>query len=134
MNNTKIMKIKICSFLLFFAIGNSNAQILEPVKWKTKVEKISDSEFNLILKGTIDFGWHVYSQFTPVGGSLPMFLEFENIKGNYELIGKAKESPYLKHFVDVFGVEEYYFENSVLITQRIKIINPKTKKIGLHFE
>ena len=65
------------SFLVFI---NANAQIKEPVKWKTKVEKISDFEYNLILNATIENEWHVYSQFTPDDGPLPMELEFKDQK------------------------------------------------------
>ena len=63
-----------------------------------------------------------------------MPFSFQNQKGNYELIGKAKESPYKKHFNDVFGVDEYYFDNSVKVTQKVKVTNPKTTKIKLEFE
>jgi len=33
----------------------------------------------------------LYSQFTPEGGSLPMEIKYKNQKGNFELVGKAKE-------------------------------------------
>lgn len=122
------------ALIAFFALLNVTAQIKEPVKWKNKVEKVSDNEFNLIINGTIEKDWHVYSQFTPEGGALPMYLTFQDQKGNYELIGKAKESPYKKHFNDVFGVDEYYFDNSVKVTQKVKVTNPKTTKIKLEFE
>jgi thiol:disulfide interchange protein len=101
------------------------------VKWSSKTEKISDTEFNLVISGKIDNGWHVYSQFTPDGGPLSMVLTFINSKGNYELVGKAVESPYKKQFNDVFGVDEYYFEKNVTVTQKVKITNPKTDKIKL---
>ncbi len=119
------------SFLVFI---NANAQIKEPVKWKTKVEKISDFEYNLILNATIENEWHVYSQFTPDDGPLPMELEFKDQKGNFELIGKAKESPYKKQFNDIFGVDEYYFEHNLTLTQEVKIINTKTSKIKLNLD
>lgn len=122
------------AIIAFFALLNVTAQIKEPVKWETKVEKVSDNEFNLIINGTIEKDWHVYSQFTPDGGALPMYLTFQDQKGNYELIGKAKESAYKKHFNDVFGVDEYYFDNSVKVTQKVKVTNPKTTKIKLEFE
>lgn len=113
------------NFLLLLAFVNGNAQILKPVKWTSKVEKISNTEYNLVMSGKIDEEWHVYSQFTPADGPLPAEFNFENSKGNYELIGKTKESPYKKLFNDVFGVEEYYFEKKVTFTQKIKILNPK---------
>jgi thiol:disulfide interchange protein DsbD len=125
---------KIILFLLFLTVFSINAQVVNPVKWTSKVEKISENEFNLIISGAIEDEWHVYSQFTPDGGPLPMVLEFKNSKGNYELIGSPKESKYKKQYNDVFEVDEYLFEKSVIVIQKIKIINPKTTKINLHLE
>lgn len=125
---------KIFVLLLFFAFANANSQIKKPVKWTNKTEKISETECNLIIKGTIEKDWHVYSQFTPDGGALPMVLKFDNPKNDYKLIGIAKESPYKKHFNEVFEVEEYYFDNSVTVTQKVKIINPKITKINLNLD
>ncbi len=117
--------------IAFFAFGNANSQIINPVKWTSKTDKISETEFNLIILGKIDDSWHVYSQFTPDGGPLPLELKFSDQIGNFELIGKATESPYKKAFNDVFEVDEYYFEKTVIITQKVKITNPKTDKIKL---
>jgi len=47
------------------------------VKWTAKTEKISDTEFNLVMNATIEEGWHMYSQFTPVDGPLPIVLTFK---------------------------------------------------------
>jgi thiol:disulfide interchange protein len=128
------MKKIIYLWIAFLVIQNANSQVLKPVTWKSKLEKISDTEFNLIVSGTIENDWHVYSQFTPDDGPLPMVLTFKDQKGNFELIGKAKESPYKKQFNDVFGVDEYYFEHNVTVTQKIKITNPKTSKVKLSLD
>ena len=122
------------TLITFLVLTNVNAQVLSPVKWTTKIEKVSETEFNLIANGKIEEGWHVFSQFTPDGGSSPMVLNFKDVKGNYELIGKAKESPYQKVYSDVFEVDEYIFEDKVTVTQKVKIINPKTTKIRLNLE
>lgn len=119
------MKRLLLSLLLILAFANSNAQIVKPVKWTSKVEKISATEFNLVMEGKIDPEWHVYSQFTPEDGPLPAEFQFDDAKGNYELVGKVKESPYKKQFNDVFGVDEYYFEKTVTFTQKVKITNAK---------
>lgn len=117
-------------FLLsILAFAQSNAQIVNPVKWTSKVEKVSENEFNLIMEGKIDKDWHVYSQFTPENGPLPAEFKFENAKGNYELVGKTKESPYKKQYNEVFEVDEYYFEKQVTFTQKIRITNPKVSVI-----
>ena len=121
---------KLLFFLFsFLALANLNAQIVKPIKWSTKVEKLSDSEFNLVMEGKIDEGWHVYSQFTPADGPLPAEFEFKESKGNYELVGKVKESPYKKEFNDIFGVDEYFFEKNVIFTQKVNILNPKLTSI-----
>lgn len=122
---------KVLFFLLFFlALANLNAQIVKPVKWSTKVEKLSDSEFNLVMEGKIDEGWHVYSQFTPANGPLPAEFEFKESKGNYELVGKVKESPYKKQYNDIFEVDEYFFDKNVIFTQKVKILNAKLTTIN----
>jgi thiol:disulfide interchange protein len=123
------------SIILFFAfILSLSAQIVKPVKWSAKTEKIAENEFNLIINAVIEKDWHVYSQFTPDGGPLPMELKFANAKGNFELVGKAKESEYKKQMNDVFGVEEYYFSNSFTITQKIKITNFNFSKAILNID
>ncbi len=121
------MKKKIIALLLFFTFLTTHAQILDPVKWQNKVEKISETEFNLILEGKIEAGWHMYSQFTPDGGSLPTELKFT--KGNFELIGKTQESKTKTEFSEIFGVNEIFFEKNVTLTQKIKITNAEIKSV-----
>ncbi len=74
---------------------------------------------------------HLYSQFTPDGGALPLVLTYKNQKGNYQLVGKTKEGKYKKSFNETFEIDEYYFEGSAKFTQRIKILNPKLKTIDV---
>ena len=128
------MKKLILLLFAFFALTNGSAQVKKPVKWTAKTEKISDTEFNLVMTATIENGWHMYSQFTPDGGPLPLVLTFKDIKGNYELLGKAKESSYKKEFNKDFGVDEFYFESKATLTQKIKITNPKNNKIVVNVD
>lgn len=128
------MKKIVLLTILFLAFNSLKAQILEPVKWKSKTEKISETEFKLIFEGTIENEWHVYSQFTPDGGPLPMVLTFNNQKNNYQLIGKTIESKTKKQFNDVFGVDEVLFEKKVVLTQKVKIINPDFNKLEANVE
>ncbi len=113
----------------FFALAPCMAQIINPVKWSAKVDKITDTEYNLVMNGIIVSGWHLYSQFTPENGPLPAEFKFENSKADYELVGKTKESPYKKQYNDVFEVDEYYFEKKVTFTQKVKVSNSKLTSI-----
>jgi thiol:disulfide interchange protein DsbD len=123
-------------FLLFFifAFAKGNAQILEPVKWTAKIEKKSGTNAILIFDGTIEKDWHMYSQFTPDGGPLPLEIAFKNQKGNYNLVGKAKEGKTKTAFNDVFGVNETFFEGKAHIEQEITITNPDLKIVDVDFD
>jgi thiol:disulfide interchange protein len=115
-------------------LTNAQQGIIEPVKWDSKVEKISDTEYDIILTGAIDEEWHVFSQFTSEDGSLPSVLTFENTKDNYELVGKAKESESVKVYSDIFEVEETYFLDKVQFTQRIKLLSEDVKQVTINLD
>lgn len=116
--------------ITFFAQG----QILNPVKWKTKVVQKSETEFELVMDATIENEWHMYSQFTPENGPLPTIFDYKNAKGNFDLVGKTKESPYKKVFNDIFEVDEYYFAKTAQFKQVIKVTNPKVKEVKVYVE
>ncbi len=118
--------------LIFGFFGN--AQILNPVQWKTKVVQKSATEFELIMDATIENEWHMYSQFTPENGPLPTVFDYKNAKGNFDLVGKTKESPYKKVYNDIFEVDEYYFAKTAQFKQIIKVINPKVKEVKVYVE
>lgn len=120
---------KIVSLFALFLTFIGTAQIVEPVKWSSSVVKVSDTELDLIISASIENNWHLYSQFTPEGGALPLVFTFKNQKGNYQLLGKTKEGKYKKSFNEIFEIEEYYFQTSAKFIQRIKIINSKLKTV-----
>ncbi len=122
---------KIFSLLALLITFLGTAQIVEPVKWSSSVVKISDTELDLIITADIEDNWHLYSQFTPDGGALPLVLTYKNQKGNYQLIGKTIEGKYKKSFNEIFEIDEYYFVGSAKFTQRVKILNPKLKTIDV---
>lgn len=111
-----------------------NAQILNPVQWKTKVVQKSATEFELVMDATIENEWHMYSQFTPENGPLPTVFDYKNAKGNFDLVGKTKESPYKKVYNDIFEVDEYYFVKKAQFKQIIKVTNPKVKEVKVYVE
>ena len=89
------MKKLLLSLLLLVSFFG-NAQIFDPVKWKTKIVQKSDTEFELVMEATIDFNWHLYSQFTPEGGPQPLEFTFKGSGKDYKLVGKTKEGQYKK--------------------------------------
>ncbi len=111
-----------------------NAQILDPVSWKTSTKQLSNNEFELVMEATIEPHWHMFSQFTPDGGSLPSVFEYKNTKGNFELVGKTTESKYEKVYNDIFEIDEYIFENKATFKQKVKVTNIASKEIKVYVE
>lgn len=123
-------KISLLLFF-FFAFISSNAQILDPVKWTSKIEKTSDTEYLLTFNGIIEPEWHMYSQFTSEGGVNPLEVLMNNGEGNFEPIGKATESKTRTEFNEVFEIDETFFENVVQLQQKIKINNKENNLIQI---
>lgn len=128
------MKKLFFTLLTVFAFASSQAQMLDPVKWKTSIEQKSDTEFLLKFDATIQEEWHFFSQFTPDGGSLPTVFIYDGAKGNYQLIGKTTESKYKKVYSEIFEVDEYMFEGKAQFTQLVKVTNPNLKSIKVEVE
>lgn len=127
------MKKLLLSLLLLVSFFG-NAQIFNPVKWKTKIVQKSDTEYELVMDATIENEWHIYSQYTPEGGAQPASFEYKDAKGNYTLVGKTVEGPYKKVFNDIFEVDEYYFAKTAQFKQVVKVTNNKLKEIKVYIE
>lgn len=121
--------ILVLSLLLSFSLWGQVEQ--EPVVWSHAIEKVSDSVIELQFEGQIEEGWHVYSQFTDPGGSLPSEFTFNGAGEEFVLLGKTEESTTLKEYSDIFEVEETFFKKKAVFTQRIKLLNPSIRQIDV---
>ncbi len=117
---------KIYLFLLLatISIASVQSQILDPVKWSTSIKKISETEYDLISKATIDKGWHLYSQVVPDNGPLPTVFTFEE-NNAYQAVGKIKESKGTTELDPVFDMVITFFSNTATFTKRIKLTGDK---------
>lgn len=124
------MKHLLAFLIVLFSIQTVFSQI-EPVKWTAEVEKISDTEYNLIYKADIEDHWHLYSQTLPEGGAIPTeFIYNEDaLKNDFKLVGKATESESITKFDKVFQMDLTYFDNAATFTQKIKLKNPNITQI-----
>lgn len=120
------------SFGQFFGGMGQMQKEEDPVAWTYEVKKISETEYDLIFKGEIAPKWHIYSQKNPDGGALPTEITFEKKGVDFELVGESVETGTKKEFNKVFGVDEIFFEEKAVITQRIKLLNPQVKTIQGH--
>ncbi|WP_347173539.1 protein-disulfide reductase DsbD family protein [Polaribacter uvawellassae] len=127
------MKKLLLLFALLFSFSSVvNAQTETPVTWSSSFEKISETEYDLIMTANIIPGWHLYSQFTEEGGSLPIIIKKGDETANFKLVGKAVESDTIKKFSDVFEVYESYFDNSAVLKQRILLNDTTINEVNLN--
>ena len=99
----------------------SFAQIQDPVKFKTELKTISDTEAQIVFTGKIDAGWHVYSTDLPSGGPISATFNVEKIQGA-ELVGKlTPQGKEIENFDKVFEMKLRYFESTATFVQKFKI-------------
>lgn len=114
-------KFLLSCLLIIMAWLPSFAQIQEPVKFKTELKTISDTEAQIVFTGNIDAGWHVYSTDLPSGGPISATFNVEKIQGA-ELIGKlTPQGKEIENFDKVFEMKLRYFENTATFVQKFKI-------------
>ena len=111
---------KIVLFIALMIVGSVSGQILEPVKWSTTVNKISDTEYELVAIASIDAGWHLYAQSVPDGGPIPTTFTF---KGNKNFLKKGNTQEGAGHVIDdpIFEMKIKYFDGQSEFKQRIKL-------------
>lgn len=114
------------SFLLVMAMltNFSFGQILEPVKWTTETQHVSDNEYDIIFHAVIDEGWSTYSQDSDPDGPIPTSVNFD-AGDHLELIGAATEKGKLKKgpepLFDNVVVGKY--AKKVDFIQRVKVLD-----------
>ena len=118
---------KIFFAVLLCTIVNTNisAQIIEPIKWETSVERISDTEYHLVIKAKIEKGWHLYAQKLPENGPIPTIFNFQKNDKAFKLIGEITEEEGHEEFDKTFEMNIKSFENQTIFMQRIKLFNDK---------
>lgn len=114
-------KFLLSCLLIIMAWLPSFAQIQEPVKFKTELKTISDTEAQIVFTGNIDAGWHVYSTDLPSGGPISATFNVEKIQGA-ELMGQlTPQGKEIENFDKVFEMKLRYFENTATFVQKFKI-------------
>jgi hypothetical protein len=102
----------------------ASAQVLTPVKWAYAAKKINSNEAVVLVKATIDKGWHIYSQNVADGGPAKTALVF-NKSDDYTLVNKTTEPQPLKKYEKAFDMNVTYFENTVVFQQKVKLVKDK---------
>lgn len=112
---------KVCILLLLlFAVIGMQAQIQEPVTFKTELKTVSATEADIIFTATIDNGWHVYSTNLGDGGPTSATFNIDKMTGA-EAVGKLKPvGKEVATFDKLFDMQVRYFEGTAKFVQKIK--------------
>lgn len=113
----------ILGFLAFLFLGilpsSSTGQIFQPVKWSFCHDQVSENQFKLQFKATIDPGWHMYSLDAGEGPISTSFDFPEN--AGYKLEGTVKEPKPHREYDPNFESELAYFEHEATFTQLVNL-------------
>ena len=112
-------KFSISLFLLLFAMA-MQAQIQEPVRFKSELKVLSAGEAEVVFTAVIDEGWHVYSTDLDDGGPVSATFNVEKISGA-EIVGKLKPvGKEIATFDRLFEMKVRYFESTAQFVQKLK--------------
>ncbi len=122
-------KIFIILILTVFLGNFSFSQINNPVKWETKVSKLSNNKYILITKAIIEDGWHLYSQNIAEGGPVVTTFNYDTQNNSVKLINKTTEPKGHTVHDKTFDMEITYFSGSAIFKQEIEVSDKNIKEI-----
>ena len=113
------------TILLLATVLTMQAQMQDPVHFKSELKTGKNAEAEIVFTATIDQGWHVYS--TDLGQDGPIEATFNVVKmDGAEKVGKlTPKGNVIKKYDEMFGMELKYFEHQVTFVQKIRFTKPK---------
>ena len=120
----KLVLPLLATFLLpFFSLSAQILDDTDPIRWSHTVQELGNEEYLWVFEAQIAPQWHIFSQFTADGGSMPSEFYFPDADKAYTLVGPAAESQTITEYSDVFEVEETFFIEQAVFSQRVKILD-----------
>lgn len=109
--------------LLMAIVAIGSAWAADAVKWSIKLVGDGTDTPSVQATAVITPGYHMYDMANPAGGSNPLEFFFD-VKG-CKTDGKPKANKaYTKEYDDVFEVDQYFYEGTVVFTQKLKPTAP----------
>ncbi|WP_417800138.1 protein-disulfide reductase DsbD family protein [Tenacibaculum sp.] len=129
---------KILAFLLCFTVGfSAMSQIHNPIAWKTSVEKISETTYNLVSTATIQGNWHLYAQEVPSGGPIPTTFTYDDDGGKIKIVGNTTEPEGEVKFTTLFGEEGMNiksFAHKAVFKQKVELVDASVTQVNAFVE
>ncbi|MCM1518065.1 MAG: thioredoxin family protein [Pseudoflavonifractor sp.] len=106
------------------------AQILEPIKWTTTLDRQSDTEVTVKFAASIEDGWHLYGLDLPEGGPSSTSVDFTTIEGVEPVGGLVSSVPTVDKVDMIFNLRLSWWESDVTLSQRFKVVGKDGYKIA----
>lgn len=107
-------------FALLLSALSLSAQIYDPIKWSFEHNKLSDSAGEIVLKATIDEGWHLYGTQLPEDGSIATSFVFEQLQ-DVALDGDLiVPDELVRQYDPNFDMELNWYEKEAVFVQKVK--------------
>ena len=112
---------KILSICLLLIAVVAQAQIQEPIKFKSELKTLAAGEAEIVFTATIDKGWHVYSTDLGDGGPISATFNVEKISGA-TVVGKLQpKGKEIASYDKLFEMNVRYFESTAQFVQKLKL-------------
>ena len=128
-----IKKTTLTLFLTLLSVALF-AQIYEPVKWTHELKATGNTTADVLIRATIDEGWHLYGLNLPKGGPQPTSIVFQTLE-NAKKVGDIKApSNLLKQFDVNFDMELNWYSKEALFIQKISFTDLSQVRIKGYVE
>ena len=106
--------------LLWMLVIAAQAQMADPVHFKSELKQLDGANAEIVFTATIDQGWHVYS--TELGEDGPVSATFHTDKlSGAELVGKLQPRGKVTEEDDpMFGMKLRFFEHAATFVQKVR--------------
>jgi len=105
--------------------GNKDvvAENIQPITWSFSANSLGNNEYEVVLNGAIEEGWHTYSTTLPMSdeGPLGSWITFDE-SDNYELIDEIIEENAHSYFDETWEMDIVDFAEEAIFKQKVKVL------------
>jgi thiol:disulfide interchange protein len=115
------MKKPLIYLFILLSVNLTFAQIIEPIKWTSELKNTGTGNAEIIMKATLEQGWHLYGLNIPDGGPKPTIFTFPVLK-NAILDGKIVPKSKLHEEYDAnFDMKLNWYLNEAVFVQKVTL-------------
>lgn len=133
MNHIFYNSFKTIVLLSFVFIFSKTSAQNNHISWTATYKVVSPTEGEVLISGTVDKGWHTYSQQKNDAVPFPTLISFKESK-TYKLIGKPIESNTHEEFDAALNEKLQVFTEKAEFKQKVVLISKEVQTIAFKVE